>query len=802
MAFLDLNGLQIFLRKLDERFATKSHTHSQYYDSTVSRAANTVLAAPNGSNGGASFRKLVAADIPTLTRSKISDFPSSMPASDVYSWAKASSKPSYNYNEISGTVPSSALPSYVDDVLEGYLSSDGKFYRTLSNGTYSNPYTGETGKIYVNLSNNKTYRWSGSAYAVISETLALGETSSTAYRGDRGAAAYAHTGNTNNPHNVTKSQIGLGNVENKSSATIRGELTKENVTTALGYTPPTTNTVYTHPTSSGNKHIPSGGTYSQILRWSADGTAKWDYQDRTVDIFSSSSSNKGKWIKFATVNLSSAPAWSGCAGTLDFVQTENNSLFLSAVGTLKFFFRTGSTAGAISTNLLNWTSLSSPESASSIAGVSSATGVVDLYYRPIYNNDSTRVVLNNIYSGQFFSFGVGSWVSSITPVVTSTLASAASQSFKLQNGSYGMSAGSDGYITPIGNTYIGKSGAPFASAYITSMHGTADAANSVPWSGVTGKPSSMPASDVYSWAKASAKPSYSWGEITGKPSFATVATSGNYNDLSNRPTIPTTLRNPNALTIQLNGSSQGAYDGSAAKTINVTPSSIGAAASSHSHSYVPLSGGTITGPIKRAGAGSNISARDNVAVSGTSYGQPSGNSFNCVVGQKTDSGYWVMGSLSGSNDLMFQYTTDANYNAGNNTVSGAVTLPVTTGQIALTSQIPSVGNGTVTITQNGATKGSFTLNQSGNATIALTDNNTTYGAATTSAAGLMSASDKQKLDGISASADTVSFTRSLSSGTKVGTITINGTATDIYCNNDTNTTYSAITDAQINALFS
>ena len=53
--------------------ATKNHTHSQYYDSGVSRTANTVLAAPNGSNGAASFRKLVAADIPSLTRSKISD---------------------------------------------------------------------------------------------------------------------------------------------------------------------------------------------------------------------------------------------------------------------------------------------------------------------------------------------------------------------------------------------------------------------------------------------------------------------------------------------------------------------------------------------------------------------------------------------------------------------------------------------------------------------------------------------------------------------------------------------------------
>ena len=47
-----------------------------------------------------------------------------------------------------------------------------------------------------------------------------------------------HLANKSNPHGVTKSQVGLGSVENKSSATIRGELTKENVTTALGYTPP------------------------------------------------------------------------------------------------------------------------------------------------------------------------------------------------------------------------------------------------------------------------------------------------------------------------------------------------------------------------------------------------------------------------------------------------------------------------------------------------------------------------------------------------------------------------------------
>lgn len=74
-----------------------------------------------------------------------------------------------------GKVPSSQLPSYVDDVLE---------YDSL----LLLPLVGETGKIYVTKNTNKTYRWSGSEYVEISESLALGETSSTAYAGNKGKA--------------------------------------------------------------------------------------------------------------------------------------------------------------------------------------------------------------------------------------------------------------------------------------------------------------------------------------------------------------------------------------------------------------------------------------------------------------------------------------------------------------------------------------------------------------------------------------------------------------------------------------
>lgn len=70
--------------------------------------------------------------------------------------------------DTTGKVPSSQLPSYVDDVIEAYYkAADGKFYTTLSEGTYSNVITGETGKIYVDLSTSRTYRWGGSAYAEI-----------------------------------------------------------------------------------------------------------------------------------------------------------------------------------------------------------------------------------------------------------------------------------------------------------------------------------------------------------------------------------------------------------------------------------------------------------------------------------------------------------------------------------------------------------------------------------------------------------------------------------------------------------
>lgn len=139
-----------------------------------------------------------------------------------------------------GKVASSYLPSYVDDVLE---------YNTRTKF----PTTGESGKIYIALDTNKTYRWGGTTYVELKSNIALGETSSTAYAGDKGKKnredienlqsnqskfntsladvrssfnnytstktpiidkVDPHIADKQNPHSVTKAQVGLSNVTN------------------------------------------------------------------------------------------------------------------------------------------------------------------------------------------------------------------------------------------------------------------------------------------------------------------------------------------------------------------------------------------------------------------------------------------------------------------------------------------------------------------------------------------------------------------------------------------------------------
>lgn len=84
--------------------------------------------------------------------------------------------------EGTGKVPAEQLPSYVDDVLEGVYVSSTQF--TLLEGQEGEVQS--TGVIYVDVNSARTYRWTGSMYVLIGTNLELGETSSTAYPGDKG----------------------------------------------------------------------------------------------------------------------------------------------------------------------------------------------------------------------------------------------------------------------------------------------------------------------------------------------------------------------------------------------------------------------------------------------------------------------------------------------------------------------------------------------------------------------------------------------------------------------------------------
>lgn len=145
---------------------------------------------------------------------------------------------------VNGMVPASQLPSYVDDVLE--YAAQGNF-----------PTTGESGKIYVAQDTNKTYRWSGSAYVEISASLALGETASTAYRGDYGKIAYEHSQNTT--VHVTAAQKTAWDTKSDFSGSYN-DLTNK----------PTIPAAYTHPAShpatmiTGLATVATSGSYNDL----------------------------------------------------------------------------------------------------------------------------------------------------------------------------------------------------------------------------------------------------------------------------------------------------------------------------------------------------------------------------------------------------------------------------------------------------------------------------------------------------------------------------------------------------------
>lgn len=366
-----------------------------------------------------------------------------------------------------GKVPSSQLPSYVDDVLE--YTNKASF-----------PTTGETGKIYVDKATDTTWRWSGSAYTQIKGDLVIGTATGNAADGK---VVNDHIGNTSNPHSVTKAQVGLGNVENKSSATIRSEITSSNVTTALGYTP--------YNSTNPNGYTSNTGTVTGVKVGSSGSTISPSSGVVTIPAYETGAQ---KHIAPTATEVKSALGTG--SGTSKYLredgtwQTPPDHTYTVNNGTFSLKQKVGSTT----------------------------TTVADFTANQSGTDDITFIQGSNVT------------LTADTTNRTITIASTDTNTWRpLGTGASDACAGNDSRLS-----------------------------------------NSRPASDVYSWAKASTKPTYTasevgLGNVGNFKAVSTVASqglsdteksnaranigagtssfSGSYNDLSNKPTIPAAANN-------------------------------------------------------------------------------------------------------------------------------------------------------------------------------------------------------------------------------------------------------------------
>ena len=172
---------------------------------------------------------------------------------------------SYATLDSSGHVPSSQLPSYVDDVIEGYYSN-GKFY---SDSAKTKEIAGEGGKIYTDLTTNKTYRWGGTAWVEISKSLAIGETAGTAYDGAKGAknasdisllktdVSTLKTDNTQNKKDITNLKANVQGIQSQANSN------STNIGQLISDLSILKSNVYTK-TESDDKYVPYSGATKEV----------------------------------------------------------------------------------------------------------------------------------------------------------------------------------------------------------------------------------------------------------------------------------------------------------------------------------------------------------------------------------------------------------------------------------------------------------------------------------------------------------------------------------------------------------
>lgn len=325
---------------------------------------------------------------------------------------------------------------------------------------------------------------------------------------------------------------------------------------------------------------------------------------------------------------------------------------------------------------------------------------------------------------------------------------------------------------------------------------------------ITDFPTSLPASDVKAWAKADTKPTYTASEVGADASGSAntaLTNAKSYTDtkiadlINGAPSTLDTLgeiataMEENQTVVEALNSAIGTKANSADLTSHINDTS-----NPHSVTKSQVGLGNVpnvatndqTPSYTEASSLTKLSSGEKLSVA---FGKIS-KAITDLISHIADSVKHIT-STERTNWNAAKTHADSAHAPSNAQANVIETVKVngtalTPSSKAVDITVPSVGNGTITITQNGTTKGTFTTNQSGNATIALTDNNTTYSEATTSNAGLLSASDKSKLDGIASGANAYTHPTYTAKASGLYKVTVDSTG---HVSNTTAVTKSDIT---------
>ena len=234
---------------------------------------------------------------------------------------------SYATLDSSGHVPSSQLPSYVDDVIEGYYSN-GKFY---SDSAKTKEIAGEGGKIYTDLTTNKTYRWGGTAWVEISKSLAIGETAGTAYDGAKGAknasdisllktdVSTLKTDNTQNKKDITNLKANVQGIQSQanSNSTNIGQLISDlSILKSNVYTKTESDDKYV-PYSGATKEVDLGNNMLLISGDTPDKILTLDSSGLYIESSSVTTLYGNNRISYTTKSVNKLLWFPGAEGTID-----------------------------------------------------------------------------------------------------------------------------------------------------------------------------------------------------------------------------------------------------------------------------------------------------------------------------------------------------------------------------------------------------------------------------------------------------------------------------------------------------